>query len=192
MNVLWLGPYRKSLDDFLRAQKDSALFYEAPLTAASHELDGRDFLVSYGYRHLVPAEVLSHYRGKAVNLHISLLPWNRGADPNLWSFLDDTPKGVSIHQMSEKLDAGDLLVQRALDFSGETTLRTSYEALSHAIEELFRESWPAIRSGRQASRPQGPGGSFHRQQDAEPYRALLTAGWDTPVRELTGRAKCRA
>lgn len=74
--------------------------------------EGIDFIVSYGYRYIVSGEILRHFPKRAVNLHISLLPYNKGADPNFWSFVEDTPKGVSIHYMDSGLDTGEIIAQK--------------------------------------------------------------------------------
>ena len=71
-------------------------------------------MVSYGYRKIVLADVIDKMAGEIINLHISYLPWNRGANPNFWSFIDDTPKGVTIHEMSADLDKGRILCQKEL------------------------------------------------------------------------------
>jgi methionyl-tRNA formyltransferase len=44
-------------------------------------------------------------------------------------------------------------------------------------------------SGRLKSYPQIGPGSFHRMRDKEPFIHLLKNGWDTPVRDLIGKAK---
>jgi methionyl-tRNA formyltransferase len=192
MNVFWLGSYQKNLDDFLHSKKDKTIFTEEPLAADSRLLDGQDFLVSYGYRYLVTRDILKRFPKRAINLHISYLPWNRGADPNLWSFLEDTPKGVSIHYMTEKLDAGDILCQEKVNFASSETLRTSYDSLLRTAEDLFRRFWVQIKEGRIEPRPQARGGSFHLKKDAEVYNHLLEQGWDTPIDVLIGKAKCHA
>lgn len=51
-----------------------------------------------------------------LNLHISYLPWNRGANPNFWSFVENTKKGVTIHEIDEKLDKGKILLRKELEF----------------------------------------------------------------------------
>ncbi len=51
-----------------------------------------------------------------INLHISFLPWNRGAHPNFWSFYDDTPKGVTIHLIDEGIDTGAIIYQKEITF----------------------------------------------------------------------------
>ncbi|MBI6546606.1 MAG: formyl transferase [Cyanobacteria bacterium NC_groundwater_1444_Ag_S-0.65um_54_12] len=191
MKVLLLGPPRQTLIDFLECQGDEVVTCEAPITGSQLATMGMEFLISYGYRHILQAELLDRFPSRAINLHISLLPWNRGADPNLWSFLEDTPKGVTIHYLDPGIDTGAILAQRAVAFSPDDTLRTSYEALSVAIAELFRESWPAIRSGTAIATPQPPGGSTHRLKSKAAYASLLTAGWDTPVRQLIGAARCQ-
>ena len=63
-------------------------------------LSGVDCIVSFGYRHLLRSDSIAAVGGNAVNLHISMLPWNRGADPNLWSWLENTPRGASMHWMA--------------------------------------------------------------------------------------------
>ena len=189
MNILLLGPYRKDLIDFLSSFGDEVATREAPLTINSKCLCKIDFIISYGYRHILKKDIFDKFLNKAINFHISLLPWNRGADPNLWSFLEDTSKGVTIHYLDYGIDTGDILAQQEVNYVPEDTLRTSYERLSKTIEELFRRVWPNIRSGKQKSIPQPKGGSYHRLSDRAAFEYLFTKGWDTPVADLIGKAK---
>jgi methionyl-tRNA formyltransferase len=146
-----------------------------------------DFIISYGYRHIIKNDILERFPNKAINLHISYLPYNRGADPNLWSFLEDTPKGVTIHLLDKGLDTGDILAQETVPDFPDDTLRTMYDRLSRTIEDLFNRSWPDIRAGVMKATPQPSGGSSHRLKDRKRVEHLLTKGWDTPVVELVGR-----
>src|SRR6185295_18584444 len=167
-----LGPERKRVTEFLAANGDRVTRCERAVTAGDSVLDDADFLVSYGYRHVLSRDVVARFAGRAINLHISLLPWNRGADPNLWSFLEDTPKGVTIHCIDVGIDTGDILAQREVAPLPTDTLRTSYERLEAEIEHLFREQWPAIRAGAIEPRRQPPGGSSHRMRDREAVASL--------------------
>ena len=88
-----------------------------------------DIMVSFGYRHILKREALEYVNWRAVNLHISLLPWGRGADPNLWSWLEHTPKGVSLHWIDEGLDSGDLVAQREVALDPNLNLAQTYEIL---------------------------------------------------------------
>jgi methionyl-tRNA formyltransferase len=140
-----------------------------------------EFIVSYGYRHILAPEVFSLAGRAAVNLHISLLPWNRGADPNLWSFVEGTPKGVTIHHIDAGIDTGDIIAQRRVEFTIEATLAQTYDRLDREVVELFTQTWSAIESGDAPRRAQPPGGSFHRVADRATVEHLLTLGWDTPI-----------
>ena len=70
-----------------------------------------DLAVSYTYRYIIPGDIIRALKGNIVNLHNSYLPYNRGADPNLWSFAEKTPRGVTLHYMDEGLDKGYIIVQ---------------------------------------------------------------------------------
>lgn len=141
-------------------------------------------LVSFGYRELIPTEVIETYEGRIFNLHISLLPWNRGSHPNFWSWFEDTPKGVSIHRIVEKLDAGPIVAQSRVDMSLDETLSTSYRKLVSQGVELFSEVVPRVLfdgpNGYQACHE----GSFHTLKEFERLRFVLSSGWDTPCFEV--------
>jgi methionyl-tRNA formyltransferase len=188
MKILYLGPERPHLVDHIRSFGDVVIQTEEILNPRPDLSDGVDLIVSYGYRHILHRKLISQFPDRIVNLHISLLPWNRGADPNVWSFLEDTPKGVTIHLIDSGVDTGPILAQTELRFKNTETLRTSYDALSRAIEQLFIAHWRAIRIGDLAARPQVGGGTSHRSADIEPYRKYLTHGWDTPIADLVGLA----
>ena len=154
-------------------------------------IDERDpaFAVVHGYRVILRRPVLERLPDRVVNLHISYLPYNRGADPTLWSVLEDTPAGASIHYVDEGVDTGDVIAQRRVEFADDDTLATAYAALQDALAELFRAHWPAIRAGTCPRIPQSGPGTAHRVADRAAVEHLLSAGWDTPVRVLRGRLR---
>ena len=47
---------------------------------------GYDLIISFGYKHIIKKEVISNSNIPIINLHISYLPWNKGAHLNFWSF----------------------------------------------------------------------------------------------------------
>jgi len=185
--VLYLGPPRRGIVEAIEPG-DSVVCCEERLSEGDARLASCDFIVSYGYRYILQRPIVSRFERRAINLHIAFLPWNRGADPNLWSYLEDTPKGVSIHLIDEGLDTGDILAQLELPLGNDETLRSSYDKLCREIENLFKRHWPAIRAGELRGTPQAPGGTFHRKADRKPYEHLLVRGWDTPVALVSGMA----
>lgn len=187
MRILFLGPSDSSLIAFLQDSGDDVAATEERLDPKFLRERPPEFIVSYGYRHILKKEVLDQFPDRAINLHIALLPWNRGADPNLWSFVEQTPKGVTIHYLDEGIDTGDVIVQKEVSFSDTETLRSSYATLKHELEKLFRLHWSDIRAGRCPRFKQAGQGSFHRARDKEALARLLTRGWDTDVASLVGK-----
>ncbi len=188
--ILYLGPESKVLEYLRRDHMTDQC--ETPLDWSGLIKSDYQWLVSYGYRHRLPESVLKHFSpGTAINLHISYLPWNRGADPNLWSWIDDTPKGVTIHGLTEEIDKGPIYNRRLVhmltdppvDVHGQVwpheTLKTSYEKLHEAMFQLFKDTWPkAYARGRYLPCVQPKEeGSLHKASD----KPVLSKGWDTPV-----------
>ena len=149
-----------------------------------------EMIISYGYRHIIKKSIIEYVKGNIINLHISYLPWNRGADPNLWSFLENSPKGVTIHYIDEGIDTGDIITQKKIDFSSScNTLKKTYNMLHDEMISLLNSVWLDIKAGNNARVVQIPGGSFHKLLDKEKYSYLLAdKGWDTDISTLKGKA----
>lgn len=127
--ILFLGPEDSPLIPWLQEQSEEVIQTSDRLSAREVSKQGYSFLVSYGYRHILRKDILDIFPGRAINLHISLLPWNRGADPNFWSFVEDTPKGVTIHYLDEGVDTGDIIAQQ------ETDVESNYKRASLKLQE---------------------------------------------------------
>lgn len=171
------------LFQWLQETGQETILCSARLTKEFSQQQTFDLVVSYTYRYLIPEEILQIFRFNVVNLHNSFLPWNRGADPNLWSILDNSPRGVTLHYVSPSLDKGDIIVQRLVPLSLKDTLKTSYDALDQAAKEQFREAfqwyefWPQMRK-----KPLGLG-SYHSVKDGEFLHQVITT-YDTPVEKF--------
>jgi len=124
-----------------------------------------DLVVSAGFRDIVPARYLEIPSYGCINLHKSLLPYNRGAQPNVWSIVEDTPAGVSMHYMDSGIDTGPVIAQRGVQVEFSDTGETLYRRLEEVQFELFRETWPSIRAGQVEPQPQSGSGSLHYKRD---------------------------
>ena len=191
MNVLFLGPACPRIEAHLYELGHTVIRREEPLDMAFLQTYHFDFGISYRYQYILTQAMLDYLHDRVINLHISLLPWNRGNDPNLWSFLEDTPKGVTIHKMDAGLDTGDILLQREVLFNPAVeTLKTTHAALSSTLEELFLDNAEALLAGTLPAKKQPAGGTCHRYRDKAAFLDLIEElWWDTPVRPLIGAAK---
>ncbi|MBI3307209.1 MAG: formyl transferase [Candidatus Omnitrophica bacterium] len=186
MKILFLTPEANILTKWLEDQGERITVWHDKLTRQEVERMAPDMILSYNYSFLLPPSIFVYPALKTINLHISYLPWNRGADPNPWSHLENTPKGVSIHLVDEGIDTGPVICQREVFFDDQRdTLRTSYEKLQLEIQRLFRENWPIIRGGSYQISKQSGAGSFHRRSDRIKFSSRLEPkGWDTLLQDF--------
>lgn len=180
MKILYLGPRRPGFESALRARGHRVTQRTQRFLTAK----GFDWIVSWGYRHKLAKKVIADVKGNAINLHISYLPWNRGADPNFWSWADDTPKGVSIHWMDEHLDTGPVIAQKECVLSKLGTLKTSYDVLQDEVGRLFWTVWQKLEKGERPKGRKMKGGSTHKTEDRLRYWGYFPDGWDTKVNEV--------
>ncbi len=130
------------------------------------DLSSYDLAVSFGYRHILKADVLATARRPVLNLHIAYLPWNRGAHPLFWAAYDGTPAGVTIHEIDSGIDTGPICIQRKVEFDYQTeTFSSAYRKLIEDIEALFEEHVAELLNGDYSPAPQEGSGSFKRVRD---------------------------
>ena len=110
------------------------------------EIDTKNFdlVISFGYRYIIPkSQIISG--APIINLHISYLPYNKGAHPNFWSHFENTPCGITIHIIDEGIDTGPYLYQKMIEFdTSKITFRESYNILINEIEDLFIQNFKEI------------------------------------------------
>ncbi|MBO5154864.1 MAG: formyl transferase [Eubacterium sp.] len=147
-------------------------------------------IISYNYNYIIPQDIIDYMHGSIINMHISLLPWNRGFSPNLWSFLDNTPKGVTIHKISVGLDKGELIWQREMFFNAQKeTLESTYNKLNEEIVKLFKEHWEEIISGSYKTKEQIGQGSYHSKKQLEQLQEQIPFEWSDCVADVVQKYK---
>lgn len=130
-----------------------------------------DWIISFNYKHKIAKSIIDLMPERCINLHISFLPFNGGCAPNLWSFINDTMKGITIHYVSPDIDSGRIIMQREIVFPNEQiTLRTSYFILIDAMMEMFKYWWA---------------NKYHDKKETDELIAKLPENYlDIPVREI--------
>lgn len=168
---------------------DNVLWFDEKIDASIVDALEPSWIISFNYKHMIKKDVLDKLLGHVINLHTSYLPYNRGSSPNFFSFLDETPKGVTVHLMDEGLDTGDILVQKEIKFDEETeTFATSYNKLIDEIAKLFLENWSAIKAGRITPTKQSGPYTYHRSKDLDNYRRLCEIDWNMNIKEYKDKA----
>ncbi len=192
MKILFLGGnLSKELIEWLIKQGEDIAYTEKKIDFDFILQSKSEMIISYNYKYIITKEIIEFVKRRAINLHISYLPWNKGAHPNIWSFLENTPKGVTIHIINEGIDTGPILVQKELYIDENIeTLKSSYEKLHREIQELFEINWNNIKNKKLKLTPQDSRGSFHYVKDFKKIEHLISdKGWDTSIKEFKNRYK---
>ena len=185
--ILFLGPSDSPILQWLKKNNENVFSTEKKITTEYVIENKFNFLISYGYRFILRKEILSLFTDKAINLHLSFLPYNRGADPNFWSFIDGTPKGVSIHFLDEGIDTGDIIVQKEVSFGlpEVETLSSSYNKLQKEIQNLFFQNWDSIKKQKNIISTQKGISTTHKFKDKKDLMYLMNPdGWNTKLSKL--------
>lgn len=119
--------------------------------------------VLLGY--ILAPEFLSVFGRGVVNLHPSFLPFNRGAHPNVWSIVDRTPAGATLHHVDAGVDTGDIIGQARTEVLAEDTGETLYHKLERTALALLQRTWPQVEAGTTPRLPQSGRGTTHRVRD---------------------------
>lgn len=177
MKILYLG---KDLEfsKFL-GQKDQVWMVEESIDLDLCTKFSPELIVSYNYRHILKKEIISFPKFGTVNMHISYLPYNRGADPNIWSHIEGTPPGVTIHLMDEGIDTGPIITQKLVPLDEELTLTNSWMMLQDEVKELFMEYFDLIKSGKYSVYSQN-NGTFHLSKN----RPKFAEGFETKIKDI--------
>jgi methionyl-tRNA formyltransferase len=139
-----------------------------PETFAKIKQLSADIALSIFFGHILRPPLLEMFDGNVVNLHPAYLPYNRGAYPNVWSIVDGTPAGATLHYVDESVDTGDIIAQQNVEVEPVDTGASLYEKLEHACVELFQATWPMIRSGSAPRmRQSAHDGTAYRMRDVE-------------------------
>ncbi|MBO7600534.1 MAG: hypothetical protein J6S95_05225 [Lachnospiraceae bacterium] len=163
------------LFDEIRKLKHETVLMTERLSLDYIRSENFDLAVSYTYRYIISGDILKALKGNIVNLHNSYLPYNRGADPNLWSFAENTPRGVTLHYMDEGLDKGYIIAQRLVTEGDGETLKSSYDNLDKNAREMFLEAFKEYDNWQNMKHlPEGKG-SYHSVKDGLLLKEKITS-----------------
>lgn len=138
--------------------KECALKYSIPVyqperikskeSVEELKLIDADIFVVAAFGQILSKEILGLPRFGCVNIHASLLPKYRGASPINWCILEgESRTGITIMQMNEGCDTGDILAQCVVPIEPKETGGSLFEKLGRAGAELIVDTLPKIERG---------------------------------------------
>lgn len=114
-----------------------------------------DIFVVAAFGQILSKEILDMPKFGCVNIHASLLPKYRGAAPINWCIINgEKETGVTIQQMNEGIDTGDILAAKSMAIAPDETAESLFDKLSRLGAELIVETLPKIERGEITPVPQ--------------------------------------
>ena len=184
MNVMILSPYPQNICNTVYEAGDKYFILKNELNL-DILLDKKiNFIISYGYDKIIKKEITEKFKNRIINLHISFLPFNKGAHPNLWSHIENTKTGVTIHKIDEGIDTGEIICRKEIFIDKKKhSFRSSYEILRREIETLFKENWVNIKSNNYKIILDTRKGSFHKKSEGLYLLSKFKFDWDSNIDE---------
>ena len=146
-----------------------------------------DVLCVAAYGRILGKDLLELAPHGAVNVHGSLLPKYRGAAPIQWAIASgEAETGVSIMQMDEGLDTGDVLLQRVLPIGPADTAESLSPALAAVGGEALVEALSALEAGTVVPVPQD---AAHATLAPILEREHGRIDWTRPAKEIHDRLR---
>ena len=127
-----------------------------------------EIIVVAAYGQIIPKEILELPKFGCINIHASLLPKYRGAAPIQQAVIDgEKVSGVTIQQMGEGLDTGDMISKIVIPISPTETGGSLFGKLAQAGADLLIKTLPSIEQGT---------AEFEKQPEESPtpYAAMIT------------------
>lgn len=141
-----------------------------------------DVIVVAAFGQLIPKSILEMKQYGCVNVHGSLLPKYRGAAPIQWAVIDgEAESGITIMQMDEGLDTGDMLLKAAVPLEPKETGGSLFEKLSALGASLCVEALTKLEEGSLTLQKQGDSPTAYAKQLTKEMGEL---DWTRPAAEL--------
>lgn len=148
-------------DSALRVSQEYGIPVITPDDVNSPELERTvtelrpDFVFSFYFRSMIGAPLLNAARLGALNIHGSVLPKFRGRAPVNWSILHGAREsGATLHYMSARADAGDIVDQLAVPILENDEAREVFNKVTVAAEIILARSLPGLIAGTAPRLPQ--------------------------------------
>lgn len=141
-----------------------------------------DVFVVAAFGQILSKEILDMPRYGCLNIHASLLPKYRGSSPIQWAVINGEEKtGVTIQQMNEGIDTGDILYRKEIYLNKKETGESLFARLSVLGAEAITEALSLLEKGELTAVPQ-------KEEDAT-YTVMLSKAmgeidWNKSAEEI--------
>lgn len=126
-----------------------------------------DFIVVVAYGQILRQDILDIPKYGSYNVHASLLPKYRGAAPINWAIINgEKVTGITIMEMEEGLDTGDIVLAKPININIEEDTESLHDKLAVLGGELILQALEDIKKGEAIKTPQ--------EEKLSSYASMLT------------------
>jgi methionyl-tRNA formyltransferase len=126
-------------------------FFEGPKVEDLREFGEFDLMFAVSWRYLIPPAVYRRARRGSFVFHDSLLPRYRGFSPTVWAMINgERETGVTLFEMSERADEGEIVDQAAVPIGIEETIAEVMERVTQEYLRLLERNFAALAAGTAA------------------------------------------
>ncbi|WP_238009497.1 methionyl-tRNA formyltransferase [Dactylosporangium sp. AC04546] len=129
-----------------------------------------DVIVATNWRTWIPPQIFDLPRLGTLNVHDSLLPAYGGFSPLIWALINGEPEvGVTAHMMDAELDAGDIVLQRAVPVAPRDTTTDLFHKTLELFGPITVDALGLIAAGRTDWTPQDRSRAsfFHKRAEED-------------------------
>lgn len=126
---------------------DTRLAFEDTLTDI---LEGwnADFVCLAGFMRVLTPDFVTHWRGRAINIHPSLLPAYRGLDTHTRALADGAREhGCSVHFVTPGLDEGPVILQARVPVHSDDTAETLAARVLEQEHRIYPQALAMVARG---------------------------------------------
>ena len=126
-----------------------------------------DVMVVAAFGQIITKEILEMPKYGCINVHASLLPAYRGAAPIQWAVINgDKESGVTIMQMDEGIDTGDMIEKAVVPIAEDETGGSLFDKLSHTGAKLCVKVLKDLEEGTAVGKKQP-------EESTTPYAKMI-------------------
>ena len=141
-----------------------------------------DIIVVAAFGQIVSREILEMPKYGCINVHASLLPKYRGAAPIQYAVINgDAVSGVTIQQMNEGVDTGDIILQKEVELAPDETGGSLFDRLAKTGAKACVEAMAQIAQGTAVHTPQDSALATHTGKITKEMGSI---DWNTPAVEI--------
>lgn len=160
---------REKLKKNFHSFKEKSTFYEVEQFAP-------DYIISIYGRRIIPSKILNLAKKKSFNFHPSLLPNYKGCFSCSWPIINQEKlTGVTIHEMTDEIDNGDILFQKEVFINSNETAFSLYQKLTESFVENFDNFFDSLVKNNISPLPMPLGGKYFPRK--LPFNGLINTDW---------------